>query len=223
MREIVLDTETTGLSHKDGHRIVEIGCIELWNCIPTGKHYHTYINPERPMSIGATQVSGITTEFLAPFPVFEKIASDFLNFIQDSTLVIHNAPFDMGFLNAELSRLNLTLLEMRNVVDTVGLARRKFPGSPANLDALCKRFQIDLSKRKKHGALLDAELLSHVYLELMGGRQRKIEIEDSKTQEEQKPALVRGFPKRKYTIVQDEEKQHEVFLASISNALWKQM
>lgn len=169
MREVVLDTETTGLSHKDGHRIIEIGCVELLHRVPTGKTYHTYINPERDVSAGASAVSGLTYDFLKDFSPFASIASEFYQFIQESTLVIHNANFDIGFINAEFSRLEMPLLRVSDAIDTVIISRKKFPGQPANLDALCKRFNIDLSKRTKHGALVDAQLLADVYIELMGG------------------------------------------------------
>lgn len=165
MREIILDTETTGLSHASGHRLVEIGCVELIKGVPTGVTFQRYINPERDMSVEAFQVHGLSQEFLSTFPVFQQICCEFLDFIQDSTLVIHNAKFDMGFLNAELRRLQRK--ELSNVViDTVTLAKQKYPGSPANLDALCKRFSIDRSHRQLHGALLDAHLLAQVYQSL---------------------------------------------------------
>ncbi|MEK9725249.1 MAG: DNA polymerase III subunit epsilon, partial [Rhodospirillaceae bacterium] len=172
MREIVLDTETTGLDPKSGHRIVEIGCIEIVNQVPTGETFHQYVNPERDMPDGAFQVHGLSEEFLSDKPVFAKIAADFLAFVGDSNLVIHNAAFDMGFINAELEATGREPLAMERAIDTVSMARRKFPGAPASLDALCKRFQIDNSNRQLHGALLDAGLLAEVYLELIGGRQR---------------------------------------------------
>lgn len=224
MREIVLDTETTGLSHRDGHRVVEIGCVELWDYIPTGKHYHTYIYPERDVSQGATRVSGLTTSFLKPYPLFSKIAHDFLNFIEETTLIIHNASFDVGFLNAELMRLNLPLIGMPRVIDTVTMARQLFPGSPANLDALCKRFHIDLSKRDKHGALLDAELLAKVYLELRGGRQRKIHLEEEQEEIEQSnPSNVQSFPLRKRNLLPEEDEEHRRYTQTIPNALWQKI
>ncbi len=171
MREIVLDTETTGLDPKSGDRVVEIGCIELLNHMPTGKTYHCYVNPERSMPEGAFEVHGLSEEFLSDKPVFAGVVDDFLAFIEDTPLVIHNARFDIGFLNAELDRLERPQLSESDAIDTVALARKKFPGAPANLDALCRRFSIDNSSRTKHGALLDAELLAEVYLELSGGRQ----------------------------------------------------
>ncbi|MFV0243864.1 MAG: DNA polymerase III subunit epsilon [Qingshengfaniella sp.] len=171
MREIVLDTETTGFDPFSGDRIVEIGGVELFNHMPTGKTYHQYINPQRDMPEEALAVHGITEEFLADKPVFAKIAQDFIDFVGDARLVIHNAAFDMKFLNAELGWVGLPTLPDSQALDTLNLARRKFPGSPATLDALCRRFGIDNSAREKHGALLDSEILAEVYLELIGGRQ----------------------------------------------------
>ena len=170
MREIVLDTETTGFEPSEGHRLVEIGGIELVNHMPTGRTYHQYINPERDMPEGAFAVHGLSEEFLRPQPKFAQIAGDFVEFIAGSRLVIHNASFDMKFLNAELEWAGRPRLQIE-VVDTLAIARRRFPGSPASLDALCRRFGIDNSARTLHGALLDSEILAEVYLELLGGRQ----------------------------------------------------
>ncbi len=172
MREIVMDTETTGLDPNDGHRIVEIGAVELWNLLPTGRTYHQYINPERPMPKEAEQVHGLNDAFLSDKPPFARIAPAFLEFIGDARLVIHNASFDMAMLNAELVRLGKPRLPMSRALDTLEVARRRFPGAQASLDALCRRFGVDNSGREKHGALLDSELLAEVYLELMGGRQQ---------------------------------------------------
>ncbi len=172
MREIVLDTETTGFEPSEGHRIVEIGAIELFNHMPTGRTYHQYINPERSMPTEAFQVHGLGDDFLRDKPRFADIALAFLQFIgAESRLVIHNAAFDMKFLNAELTWASQPLIAPDRALDTVAMARRKFPGAPASLDALCRRFGIDNSAREKHGALLDSELLAEVYLELIGGRQ----------------------------------------------------
>lgn len=172
MREIVLDTETTGFEPAEGDRIVEIGAVELFNHVPTGRTYHQYINPERAMPTAAFEVHGLGDDFLRDKPPFAAIGVAFLEFIgSDSRLVIHNASFDMKFLNAELGWASLPVLPMDRALDTVAMARRKFPGSPASLDALCRRFGIDNSAREKHGALLDSELLAEVYLELIGGRQ----------------------------------------------------
>ncbi|MEM7643391.1 MAG: DNA polymerase III subunit epsilon [Pseudomonadota bacterium] len=171
MREIVLDTETTGFEPEAGDRIVEIGAVELVNHVATGKVYHQYINPERSMPDGAFQVHGLGDDFLKDFPIFKQVGQAFLDFIGDAKLVIHNAAFDMKFLNAELDWMGLPRLPMDRAVDTLAIARSKFPGSPASLDALCKRFGVDNSSRTKHGALLDSEILAEVYLELIGGRQ----------------------------------------------------
>ncbi len=169
-REIVLDTETTGLNANGGDRIVEIGCVELFNHIPTGRNFHTYVNPQRDMPEGAYKVHGLSEQFLSDKPVFGEVKDKFLEFIEDTTLIIHNAPFDMGFLNSELS--NVQTSEIKNhVIDTVQLARKKHPGARVGLDALCKHYGIDNSKRTVHGALLDSEILAEVYLELIGGRQ----------------------------------------------------
>ncbi len=170
-REIVLDTETTGMFPEQGDKIVEIGCLELMNHIPTGKTYQVYLNPERDVPAEATAVHGITNEFLKNKPVFSQVYSEFMDFIGDAKLVIHNAEFDMKFLNAELRHVGHPPLGWGRVVDTVTMARKKYPGQPANLDALCRRFGIDNSERTYHGALLDSELLAEVYMELLGGRQ----------------------------------------------------
>jgi DNA polymerase III subunit epsilon len=170
IREIVLDTETTGLSPQGGDRLVEIGCVELINHIPTGKHFHVYINPLRSMPEEAFRVHGLSDEVLADKPVFRSVAQDFIDFIGDATLVIHNAPFDMGFLNHELSGIGFKTLA-NPVIDTVMVARQKHPGARVSLDALCKHYGIDNGRRTLHGALLDSEILAEVYLELIGGKQ----------------------------------------------------
>ncbi|HSP26029.1 MAG TPA: DNA polymerase III subunit epsilon [Saliniramus sp.] len=171
LREIVLDTETTGTDHAAGDRVIEIGCVELINHIPTGESYHVYINPQRGVSAGALAVHGLSDAFLADKPVFAAIADAFVSFIGDARLVIHNAPFDVGFLNAEFARTGHPPLQNERVLDTLNMARRKHPGSPASLDALCSRYGIDNTRRTKHGALLDAEILAEVYIELLGGKQ----------------------------------------------------
>lgn len=171
MREIVLDTETTGFEPSEGHRIVEIGAVELFNHMPTGRTYHQYINPERDMPTEAFNVHGLSEDFLRGHPVFRAVGQAFVDFVGDARLIIHNAAFDIKFLNFELGRIGLTHLQWDRVVDTLAMARRKFPGSPASLDALCRRFGVDNSAREKHGALLDSEILAEVYLELIGGRQ----------------------------------------------------
>ena len=176
-REIVLDTETTGIDPKDGHRIIEIGALEMDNHMPTGNQLHLYINPERDIDAGAVAIHGLTTAFLADKPLFADIVDEFLNFVGESPMVIHNAPFDMGFINAELTRLELQPLPMTQAVDTLPMARKKFPGAQANLNALCRRFEIDNSHRDLHGALIDADLLAAVYVELLGGRQPGLSLE----------------------------------------------
>src|SRR5271170_3739567 len=176
VREIVLDTETTGLDPKSGHRIVEIGCLELINHIPTDRHFHRYINPECDISDEAVAVHGLTRERLSKEPVFAEIAGDFLDFVGDSQLIIHNADFDVGFLNWELAALGLPQFAPARATCTVKMARRKFPGAPASLDALCRRFNVDNSGRTLHGALLDAQLLAECYVELLGGRQQGLAL-----------------------------------------------
>ena len=171
MKEIVLDTETTGLSVKDGHRIVEIGCVELENNIPTNNNFHTYLNPEKKVSEEAVKVHGYTDEFLSNKKKFSEIVDEFLNFIGDKKLIIHNAGFDLSHINNELSLLNKKKLNIDRVIDTLELARNKFPGSQISLDALCKRFRIDNSKREKHSAIVDCELLSKVYVNLIGDKE----------------------------------------------------
>ena len=176
MREIVLDTETTGIDHAKGHRVVEIGAVELINHIPSGKTFHYYIDPERDMPSDAEAIHGLSTQFLKGKPLFSAIAQEFIAFIGEASLVIHNAAFDVGFLNAEFARVNQPSILPERVVDTLALARQKHPMGPNSLDALCKRYGIDNSKRDKHGALLDSELLADVYLELIGGRQSALSL-----------------------------------------------
>ena len=178
MREIILDTETTGLDPLRGDRLVEIGCIELFNRMPTGQTYHCYINPEREMPLEAFNVHGLSTEFLAEKPLFPEVVEDFLNFIGDAPLVIHNASFDVGFINAELDRIKRLPIPRERLVDTLLLARRKHPGVSNRLDDLCSRYAIDNSRRTKHGALLDAELLAEVYIELTGARQAQLSLSE---------------------------------------------
>lgn len=179
MRQIVLDTETTGLSPQEGHRLVELGCIEVMNHVPTGNVFHRYINPERDMPDGAFKVHGLSSEFLSDKPKFAEIVDEFLDFIAEDELVIHNAAFDMAFLNYELKLVSRPPIAARRAIDTLTIARQRFPGAQNSLDALCKRFDIDNSGRVKHGALLDAELLAEVYLELMGGRQPTLVLDAS--------------------------------------------
>lgn len=222
-REIVLDTETTGLYSKSGDRIIEIGCIELVNRVRTGAHYHVYINPQKDIHPEAIKVHGISNEFLVDKPVFSKIANEFCNFVANSQLVIHNAGFDMGFINAELARLALPEIPINRVVDTLTMARRKFPGAPASLDALCKRFKISLDRRDKHGALIDAELLADVYIELTGGTQSSIKFGvDNKNDESAKQLTrpVAQFPKRTFATTDSEGEEHKKFMQKIANNMW---
>lgn len=223
MREIVLDTETTGFDPDEGHRIVEIGCLELMNRIPTGREYHCYINPDRDMPSEAEQVHGLSSSFLATFPPFADHAEAFLDFIGDAPLVIHNAGFDLKFLNAELNRHGRPLLAVERAIDTLGLARRKFPGAPASLDALCKRFNIDTSRRDKHGALIDAHLLAAVYVELIGGKEPGLDLiaSSSPASSESAPRQPRPQkPARTFPVVAEETAAHASFIARIKNALW---
>lgn len=221
MREIVLDTETTGFEPAEGDRIVEIGCIELINHIPTGETYHRYLNPERDMPEAAFKVHGLSAEFLKGHNVIAKEIDEFLAFIGDDPLVIHNAAFDMKFLNAELTLLGRPPLPMSRSIDTVTMARQKFPGAQANLDALCRRFGIDNSARTKHGALLDAELLAEVYLELIGGRQRGLSLEESGTQ--MSTTVAREVrPPRPHSASDAERAAHAAFLEKIKDPLWRQ-
>lgn len=227
MREIVLDTETTGFEPSEGHRIVEIGAVELLNHMPTGNVYHQYINPERDMPIEAFNVHGLSQEFLRGYPVFREVGQSFLDFIGDAKLIIHNAAFDVKFLNFELGKVGLTHLRSENVLDTLMMARRKFPGSPASLDALCRRYGIDNSMREKHGALLDSEILAEVYLELIGGRQPDLVLAPvAKTV----PGMVDNSdwrPKPRVTalparLTEEEASAHEAFVAKMGeDAIWK--
>lgn len=242
MREIVLDTETTGFDAKEGgDRIVEIGCVELHNHMPTGNTYHVYINPERSMPQGAFEVHGIGPDILEPpkepepgqvilrdKPVFAKVGQSFLDFVGDSQMVIHNAAFDMKFLNFELARMGLRTLRMEQSLDTLAIARKKFPGSPATLDALCRRFNIDNTNRTLHGALLDSEILAEVYLELIGGRQPDFALASNASsnggisQDDWRPsARPNPLPSR----LKPEEKQaHDAFVEKMGEeALWNKL
>ncbi|GHU11525.1 DNA polymerase III subunit epsilon [Alphaproteobacteria bacterium] len=219
----MLDTETTGLYHASGDRIVDIACVELINHIPTGNTYQVYINPEREMQKDATAISGITDKFLVGKPLFREIVDEFLDFVQDSKLVIHNAKFDIGFLNSELSRVDKPLFSLKNTVDTLDMARKKFPGSPANLDALCKRFEIDTSARTKHGALIDCFLLAEVYINLLGGRQSDLTFHPEKTKPDL--AVIKNTEskrkKRHFDVSEEEKNAHGEFLKTVNSPLWK--
>jgi DNA polymerase-3 subunit epsilon len=222
MREIVLDTETTGLDPNSGHRVVEIGGIEIVNFMPTGRHFHKYINPERQMPEEARAIHGLTDEFLATHPLFTHVVEELLEFIDGAKLVIHNAQFDIGFLNAELVRIGRVRLA-NEFVDTVTMARTKFPGAPASLDALCKRFNIDNSRRTLHGALLDAQLLAEVYMELCGGRQPGLELARQSAFAGDGLTPTAGgtiHPPRPHAASAAELAAHEAFIATIKDALW---
>jgi DNA polymerase-3 subunit epsilon len=225
MREIALDTETTGLDPYSGHRIVEIGAVEMDNHIRTGNHFHIYLNPERDMPPEAERVHGLSIDFLRDKPLFRTIADSFLEFIGDSPLVIHNAQFDMKFINAELEKLGYPKISMDQTIDTVQMARKKFPGQPANLDALCRRFQIDLSARSKHGALLDSELLAEVYLELKGGRQKGLALAsetEQATPEGPKTETAKIEMKaRHFTLSEAEQKAHQALLKKMKEPIWE--
>jgi len=222
MREVVLDTETTGLDPLAGNRVVEIGCIELVNLVATGRSLQLYLNPEMPMPAGAQEVHGLSDEFLADKPLFADKADELLEFLGDAQLVIHNAQFDLGFLNAELARAGKPKLT-NAYVDTVSMARRKFPGQRASLDSLCDRFGIDNTKRTKHGALLDSELLAEVYLELSGGRQRDLGLAP-----EMAAGGVQGIvaqtlalrPPRPHAASAAELVAHAEFLNKINEPIW---
>ncbi|CAA6604849.1 DNA polymerase III subunit epsilon [Rhodospirillaceae bacterium LM-1] len=224
MREIVFDTETTGLDPNSGHRVVEIGCVELFNHLPTGNHFHRYLNPERDVPEEVVRVHGLTREFLANHPTFAEVVADFLDFLGDSALVAHNASFDMGFLNHELGRLGFPPIPMSRVTDTIPMARRRFPGAQVNLDALCKRFGIDLSARDKHGALLDAQLLAEVYLELVGGRQPGLELlgQGGKSAASGQIHLVEAVKReaRPHAPTPEELEAHAKALEKIKNPMW---
>jgi DNA polymerase III subunit epsilon len=219
MRELVIDTETTGLDPKDGHRIVEIAVIELMNHLPTGRYFHRYVNPERDMPEGALAVHGLTREFLAPYPVFAEHASELIAFVGTDQLVIHNAEFDLAFLNMELKRVSRPALASP-VVDTLALARQRYPGQPASLDAMCRRFAIDLSGREKHGARIDGELLAAVYLELIGGRQPVLELAQSVAAKAVAAVARILRPARPHAASADELAAHRGFLAKLKSPLW---
>jgi len=225
MREIVLDTETTGLDPYQGHRVVEIGCVELMNRIPSGQTFHCYLNPERDVPAEALAVHGLTTEFLKDKPSFAEIADELLAFIGDAPLVIHNAAFDVGFLNAELERAKLSTLTRDRLIDTLLLARRKHPGGPNRLDDLCGRYGIDNSRRTKHGALLDAQILAEVYLELIDARQARLRLAEAdgrsaislRTLIAARPRPIALQPR----VSQAEREAHRLFVATLgAAAIW---
>lgn len=226
IREIVLDTETTGFEPSQGHRLVEIGCLELINYVPSGRAFHTYINPEREVPQEAFDVHGLSYDFLKNHPPFKEVGALFLEFIEEAPLVIHNAKFDMKFLNAELSNQDWPEIPFSRAIDTLTMARQKFPGSPASLDALCKRFGVDNKAREKHGALLDAELLAQVYLELIGGKQPGLSLHFSSSSEKggentKKEKLFRA--PRSFSPTEEEKKLHSDLVANLNEALWKEV
>jgi DNA polymerase-3 subunit epsilon len=220
VREIVLDTETTGLDPLAGHRVVEVGCIELVNTVATGRTFQAYFNPEMIMPAGAEEIHGLTDAFLADKPLFADKVEELLTFLGDAQLVIHNAQFDIGFLNAELERVGRTKIA-NEYVDTVSMARRRFPGQRVSLDALCERFNVDNSGRTKHGALLDAELLAEVYLELSGGRQRVLGLAPELAAKGGLAATGRPIrPARPHAASPAELAAHATFLGLLKDPLW---
>tara|TARA_B100000700_G_C15013345_1_gene842095 strand:+ start:1487 stop:2158 length:672 start_codon:yes stop_codon:yes gene_type:complete len=220
MREIILDTETTGLDPKMGHRLVEIGAIELINHTPTGIKYQAYINPERDVDPGAQEVHGLTSEFLKQHPTFEDVSKEFMDFLSDSTLVIHNAPFDLAFINMELERLGVAHLAPERVVDTLVLARKRFPGAQASLDALCRRFAIENRHRELHGALVDAALLADVYIELIGGKEPTFSLPAENAKIVAKDAARVYQKPRSFPVSEEELKLHRAFAKTLINPIW---
>jgi DNA polymerase-3 subunit epsilon len=226
MREIVVDTETTGLDPHEGHRLVEIGCVELFNHVPTGRTLHKYINPERDVPSEAVAIHGLNQKFLSDKPVFAQVFAEFLEFTTDAALVIHNADFDMKFLNYELKTVGHGGLKNK-VTDTLAMVRKRFPGSPASLDALCRRFGIDNSGRELHGALLDSQLLAEVYLELMGGRQHGLGLEAEK--KSRADTSVSVLAERQKTIrtprlhlpSTEELRAHAALLKQLNDPIWQ--
>ncbi len=230
MREIVFDTETTGLSPLTGDRMVEIGCVELVNRVETGRTFHAYFNPGRPMPAGAEAVHGLSDAFLADKPAFHDLCEDLLEFLGDGPLVAHNASFDFGFLNHELSLCGRPLVCMTRMVDTLAIARQRHPGAKHSLDALCTRFGVDRSLRIKHGALIDAQLLAQCYIELTGGRQiglsliaETIEAEEAGAGEDRRPITIRIRPPRPHAPSEDELERHAAFVATLVDPIWTRL
>ena len=217
MLEVILDTETTGLSITAKHKIVEIGCIELNNLIPTNNVCHKYINPERPVSEDAYKVHGYSDEFLSDKETFLEISNEFLNFIKNKKIIIHNAPFDLSFLNYELRLINQKAIDKKNIIDTLEIARSKYPGSQNSLDALCKRFNIDNSNREKHSALVDCQLLREVYINLLGQKEPKLDLENNEITDSKSNYQFKknNFTQRKIIKINEEElKNHKIYLKS---------
>ena len=233
VRELILDTETTGLDYEQGHRIVEIGIVELENHLPTGSYFHYYLNPERDSDKKAQEVHGLSREFLNDKPKFSDIADEFVEYISDSRIIIHNAPFDLGFINAELIRCEMKELNEDMIIDTLILAKKKFLGQSVSLDSLCKRFNIDLSERNVHGALKDAKLLASVYLELIGGRQSRLDLRTTnKVNLEEEDGLFnlddfykdRSLKKICHLSINEEDyKMHLKSIQTINNSIWKKI
>jgi len=228
MREIVFDTETTGLNPAAGDRLVEIGCVEIYNRVETGRHFHCYFNPDRPMPAEAEAVHGLSAIFLSDKPRFPEKVDELLDFIEDSPLVAHNATFDFGFLNFELEKCGRTAVSLHRMVDTLAIARSKHPGAKHSLDALCMRFGIDRSHRVKHGALLDAQLLAQVYVELTGGRQIGLGlVADAgpvKVDESSRPIIAREPRRaRPHAPLAEELERHRAFIARLVNPLWERI
>jgi DNA polymerase-3 subunit epsilon len=225
-RQIILDTETTGFSYNNGDRIIEVGCVELINNVPTGKTFQRYINPERDIPLESQRICGITNDFVKNKPLFKDIARDFLDFIGgDSAIIAHNADFDYSFLNMELNVAGFEDLDYERVIDTLKIARKKFPGARNSLDALCERFNIDNSHRELHGALLDSQILMEVYIELIGGKEPGLGFSTDKAQKARSrvksKALEREFkPPRDFPITPTEEEAHKEFLKRFVNPLW---
>ena len=220
MREIILDTETTGLDPKMGHRLVEIGAVELINHTPTGVNYQTYINPERDVDPGAQEIHGLTKEFLKQHPTFGDISAEFIEFLSNSTLVIHNAPFDLAFINMELNRLGEPSISSERVIDTLVLARKKFPGAQANLDALCRRFAIENRHRELHGALVDAALLADVYIGLIGGKEPTLGLSAKKTNTVAEDTTRVYQKPRSFPVTEEELELHRAFVKTLINPIW---
>lgn len=223
LREIVFDTETTGFDSQGSDRITELGCIELIDWLPTGEQFHAYVDPERDVPEKVVQITGLTTEFLRGKPKFKERAQDFLDFVGDSPLVAHNAKFDMGFINAELRRIRMPEIPEHRFIDTLAMANALFPGSPASLDALCKRFDVSLSARDKHGAIIDSELLARVYLELRGGRERSLGFEpETETIKSAKQAAAKTRPTPLPPLLSQAEKDaHSSFVETMGGSeIW---
>jgi DNA polymerase-3 subunit epsilon len=226
MREVVLDTETTGLSPSNGDRVVEIGCVELINHVPTGETYQAYLNPEKLMDPSAEEVHGLTNDFLKDQPFFKDVADEFLNFISDSPLIIHNAEFDIGFLNSELDKAGLTKISISQAIDTLKIAREKFPGAQNSLDALCRRFDINNFDRELHGALLDSRILAEVYLELLGGKEPGLLLNPEEKKEKEGVVLNEALKNKtsndnSYGVNDEEKEKHKKLLSSMSKTpIW---